>query len=207
MDGEVRAPVKLKYALPVVQMALALALLQWNSVWDRAAQRICDMPKDSPAFHFLLSLNAPVALVQALWNALIYGSGLRLWPALILEWAAITATIGLFWHWVALNIHSWRSRRTVVLFRRRPVRLACDLLLIVDGASWGLYGAGNGVTNARFAIVLHGSCFGPTVWAWWLPVVSAGLYFAWAAILIYVFGRDLVQCVSHRTRASEPVAP
>lgn len=49
---------KLKYAIPLAQVALAVGLLTWSYLWYRAQARN-DMPGTAPAFTFLVSINAP----------------------------------------------------------------------------------------------------------------------------------------------------
>ncbi len=109
--------IKLKYALPFIQMLLAVALLVWTVRWERAMMRIQDMPGTPPSFTLLVAINAPVALPRIVLYRYLPG-----W------WDAITfiAGIGVFWYWVARNIESWRQTRRVFMFSWRPLRLAGD---------------------------------------------------------------------------------
>jgi hypothetical protein len=129
-----------KYALPLVQMAIAGGLLWWSHLWQRTAMRIMDIPGPAPAFTFLISLNAPVALARTLW----YHYLPDLW-----EHVVFIAAIGAFWYWIALNIHSWRERRVLFLFTWPPLRITADLLLIAMGVflGWICIMAGSGVPH------------------------------------------------------------
>src|SRR5271169_6615031 len=115
---------KLKYALPIAQMLLALALLWQSRVWDKAARRTADMPGPSPEFTLLVSINFPVALARGLW--------LHYTPY-FWDDALLIGGIGLLWCWVALNLYSWRRYRSVFTFSWMPARLAVDLLLVAVG--------------------------------------------------------------------------
>src|ERR1700691_739984 len=112
---------KLKYVLPLAQMALGVVLLWRNDVWTRAAERVMDMPGASAAFTLLLSMNPPVALVR----------GFRYWPW---PWSPVwdrvlsVASIGALWYWVALNIESWRERGMILQFQWTPLRIGANLL-------------------------------------------------------------------------------
>jgi hypothetical protein len=188
-------PVKLKYTLPLAQMVLAFALLWWSNVLDLAARHVCDMPGPSPAFELLTSINAPVALARAFW----YFHLPYLWDA-----GTLVVAVGLFWYWVALNIYSWRQRRTVFMFSWVPVRLAGDLLLIAVGVLWGLACVDEVRSIVHVAPAWSGTgCFGPLVWSMWLPsIVVAGLHLAWSLVLTLFFGGDFFRCVLRKSPLS-----
>jgi hypothetical protein len=117
--------VKLKYALPLAQMGLAAALARCHHVWE-IATRYDDMPGPSPAFRLLHSIDWAVLLVP----------GYRRMP---FPWSGVTvvAVTGLLWYWVALNLSELHQGRRVVMFKRVPLRIAGDLLLIVSGVFLG----------------------------------------------------------------------
>jgi len=191
--------VKLTYALPLAQMVLASALIWWSELWERAANRICDMPGPAPAFDLLVSINAPAALVRASWRRLPY-SVFHPMAAFLLDNGALVIAIGLLWYWVALNIYSWRLRRTVFIFRWMPLRLGGDALLIAVGVFWGISGIDDGRHSIVWAHARGMSCFGPYVWSRWLPSIAAtGLDFTWCFALIYLFGRDFLHGVFRKT--------
>ncbi len=167
---------KLKYALPLVQMALALALLVWSQLWSRAMMRTQDMPGPSPAFTLLVSLNAPVALPRTFW--------FRYLPD---RWDDVTfiVAIGLLWYWVALNVQSWRQQRMAYTFSRTPLRLTCDFVLISVGIFWGFTSWSE--TVSRYL---------PIAWSGWLWfVLRMGLQLTWCVMLILFFGRDFIHCI------------
>ena len=187
--------VKLKYALPLAQMVLAFALLWWSNTLDLAAKPNCDMPGPSPTFEILTSINAPVALARAFW----YSHLPYLWDA-----GTLIVAVGLFWYWVALNIHSWRQRRTPFLFAWRPLRFAGNLLLIAVGVLWGISCVDEVRSIVHVAPVWSGTgCFGPLVWSMWLPsIVVAGLHLAWSLVLTLFFGRDVFHCLLRKSPVS-----
>lgn len=161
---------KLRYALPLAQMALAVALLHWSDVWLRAAMRVADSPGVPPALTALRCINAPVVLVRGLWN-----------PLVRYPWddAIFVATIGIFWYWVALNIQSWRQRGTVLLFGWVPLRITTDLVLIGLGVFVCF------VFGTASYLPLEG------LWAWFLRISVL----AWSLGSVFLFGRDLIQCL------------
>jgi hypothetical protein len=167
---------KLKYALPLAQTALAIGLLMWSYLWDRA-QRGNDMPGPAPAFKLLVSINAPVGLLRAF-----------LYRHLPDYWDDVTfiLAIGLFWYWIALNILRFREGRSPVMFAWPPLRLFADLLMIASGAFLGWFSIVNGL--------------GFLTW-WWFVLCSA-FYWVWCVVLIVFFGWDFLRCasqLSHRT--------
>jgi hypothetical protein len=167
--------VKLKYALPLVQMALALALRVSSQLWYRAMGRIQDMPGPFPPSQLLVSVNAPVALPLSFLYRHMIG-----WYD-----AAFFAAIGALWYWVALNICSWRERRVVCMFTWKPLRLMGDLVLVGVGMVWAFV-----CTHE----VLHG--YWPhTPFGWLWDGVCMGFVLAWSLALMFFFGRDLIHCL------------
>ena len=165
----------LRYALPAAQMALGL--LWWTDRWFKTVGRFDDMPGPAPAFRLCISINAPIALVRALWfrHASTFG-----------DYLILVLAVGVLWYGVALNVESWRRDRTVLTFRWVPLRLAADLLLIAMGAFWGL----------TFASEVRDVIFPYRHWSGWLwPSAILGPLFAWSIALIFFFGRDFIHCV------------
>ena len=193
--------VKVDYALPATQMALAVALLWWNQLLMLASRRRCDMPGATPASSLLHSVNAPLA--HEVWGSILYK--LYIWDnALLANDVALIAAVGLFWYWVALNIRSWRQRRTVLMFSWRPARFTLDAFLVAYGALFGLIGLFGWYEAIRFApSTAHGiGCFGPNLWFNLLPsIATGGIYLAWSLVLISFFGRDFIHCALRKTAA------
>lgn len=119
---------KLKYILPLAQMALAVGLLKSSELWYAAIMRVSDSPGISPEFRLLFAINAPIGLPRLLWSRFLPGS----W-----DYPILIAAVGLLWFWVALNVNSWRQRRAIYMFSRAPFRIAGDLFLIATGVFWG----------------------------------------------------------------------
>jgi len=169
---------RLKYALPLVQTLVAVVLLVWTSRWERALMRIQDMPGTPPSFTLLIAINAPLAMPRMLVYRYLPG-----W------WDAITliVAIAVFWHWVALNIESWRRSRRPFLFSWTPLRLVGDTIAVGIGVMW-------------IVVLLHNRAyslpplFSWTDWLWFVPCIS--LPILWSAVLILLFGRDLVSMPS-----------
>lgn len=119
MREKTRTIETLDYALPAAQVALAVALLWWDRALFFASMRRCDAPGPSPGFTVLLAISAPVRLLQEVWRNYIYT--IYAWNnAVPWDSAALIVAVGLLWHWVALNIRSWRRRRAVLVFSWRP---------------------------------------------------------------------------------------
>jgi hypothetical protein len=164
---------KFRYALPIVQMALAAGLLRWSDIWLRAALRVNDMPGPAPALQLLVAINAPVSVARAFWFRYLPGY----W-----DHVSLILAIGLFWYWIALSIRSWREGRTIVIFTWSPLRVAADLLLIAAGGFFAFYFVH--YTIYEFGIVRR---------PWYFPIVIS--YALWSFSLIFFPGHDLFQCV------------
>jgi len=170
--------VKLKYALPLAQVLLAISLLWASELWFKAARGTMDMPGPAPAFTLLILINAPLAPLRALW----YRHVSTVWDDVTL-----VAAIGLLWYWVASNIYSWQEKRRVCMFSWAPLRLAGDMLAVGAGAFWIVVFVAD-----RSAFTVESRLGVP----WTVAVVSLPL--AWSLVLIFFFGRDFVQCVLRR---------
>jgi hypothetical protein len=172
---------KLKYTLPLVQVLLAVVLLAWTERWERALMRTGDMPGPPPCFTLLIAINAPLAIPR-----MFVFRYLRGW------WDDITfvVAIAVFWYWVSLNIESWQKDRRLFLFSWMPLRLAGDMVGVGIGVIWtSVLWGGNGY---RYSLPSHLSV---RDWLWFVP--CAGLPILWSAVLIILFGRDLVYCIQH----------
>ena len=168
-----RGVVKLKYVLPLAQMALAVWLIHQAQLWY-VAHRRSDAPGPAPADTLLASINAPVQLAGTLWRDLEWP-----WDAVIL-----IAAIGVFWYWVAVNIESWRERRAPFLFAWRPLRIAADLFLIAAGASLMWFGSLTGTFHHIYInLVIQ--------WSWLI----------WSLAFLVIFGRDLIHCLFRKPAA------
>jgi hypothetical protein len=166
-------PVKLRYALPAVQMALAAGLIWWSDQWLEAQMRLHHMADPAPAFTLCICINAPIALPRALWFRHVS----TFWDSVVLVLA-----VGVLWYWVALNIESLRRVGKVLMFRWVPLRLAGDLLLIATGAFSGVRLAPEARRNLMF-------------WPWpWRLSIGVSLL-AWSFGLIFFFGRDFIHCL------------
>jgi hypothetical protein len=167
---------KLKYVLPIVQTLLAVALLIWNRA-ELHKQSVYGTPLP---FKLLCSINAPVALLrELLWSHRLYCR----W-----DYILFVAAIGVFWYWVALNIHSWRQTRRVLMFSWAPLRLAGDAVAVGTGALW--------------LFVYWREPRSPYMPAWpnWIDFLMA-LLIMWSVALIFFFWRDL-HCVLRKNPLS-----
>lgn len=179
---------KLKYLLPLVQMALA-ALLWQSYQWDELNRpsRYNDSPGIGPARILLVCVDGPPLLLIALssrplgfgyWMFLGYGfRGLD---------AVFVVCIGVFWYWISLNILSLRNQNRLVLFTWLPLRIAVDLLLMA-------------LSPLMFGFK-HLDIAGMP-WPWLIP--SLTLFLIWASWPLIVFGCDLLRVArasfEHRT--------
>jgi hypothetical protein len=144
--------------------------------------RIWDSPGPAPAFMLLVSINAPVALARGLWSGYLWS----IWwdnPLLIVA-------LGFFWYWVALNFDSWRQQRSVFMFSWTPLRLVGDAVLIAVGVFWSF-----NCVAAQVSVTPYRGLFPPHITGWMWFIASVGFQLAWALVLIFFFGRDLIHCV------------
>ena len=184
---------KTKYALPLVQMMLAATLLWWDHTLSRAANRVCDMAGPSPAFGLLVAINLPVNLPRIVWERYLPYS----WSVFIM-----IAAVGLFWYWIALNVHSWRRRQTVFSSWPRGAQLVVDVVIVAFGLVWGLYGVGMGYREWPRSFTHGMGCFGLNLWFTLLPLIMTTCSFlAWSLVLIFFFGRDFIHCALRKTTA------
>jgi hypothetical protein len=175
--------VKLRYVLPVAQMALAVGLLWWTNLWWKTVRGLYDMPGTAPAFRLCISINAPIALIRALWFRHVSTFG---------DTLVLVLAVGVLWYWVGLNVESWQRNRTVVMFSWTPLRMGGDLLLIAIGVFWGL------------TFVVNTRDLRPMPWSWATLLWAIGIFgplLAWSLVLIFFFGRDFVNCVRAMRRA------
>jgi hypothetical protein len=181
--------VKLKYALPLVQMALAVGLLRWSEAWFEAVMRVSDSPGLCPAFRLLIAISAPVGLPRLLWSRFLPGS----W-----DYPILIAAVGLLWFWVALNVDSWRQGRAVCMFSRTPLRIAGDILLIVTGIFWGGVCVGRNLDVGAIVHGAYGQVLGDCYPRGWqdasLCIAVVVFQLTWSLVLIYFFGRDFIHC-------------
>ena len=168
--------VRMRYVLPLLQMALAIALVKSSYVWSNRAVHVYhdDMPGTPPAFRLLGSINAPILLPRALWfyHISVLGDAL-----------AVVLSAGLLWYWVALNVDSWRQKRMVLTFSFVPARLAADVVLIAMGFFYG------------FLVVEEGRGLFPASWSssvWFLSASILLPFAMWSMALIFFFGRDFI---------------
>lgn len=163
--------VKLRYILPMGQMILAFVTIWWYNIWIHLAERIQDFPGKPVGYNAVLLMNAPVSVARHLF----YDLSPR-WSD-----AMYVVSVGLLWYWVGLNMDFWYQRRTIVVFRWAPLRIATDLLLI----GWGPYS----VWQYRNIDIVHVARFD---WPWFVPDFASCL--VWGLGPSLIFGRDLVQC-------------
>ena len=186
--------VRLKHALPVAQMLVAIGFYRWSDLWLQAAQRGARHEPymgSSPGYDLLGALNAPLVFVQflrysleSLWHGYPHPSTLwLLWVPELMTRAIDILTVGILWYWVARNIESLRQTRAVFTFSITALRLSSDLLLILAGLFSGAY-------LLRELLFLHATPWWPG-WNW----ICCLLYFVWFAPLTYLFARDFIHCI------------
>ncbi len=181
---------RLKYALPLVQMGLAVVFLRLEFV-NELTWRMADSRGFHPAFILLLCLSFPVTLPLKLT---LYGYLPTLWFD-----AIVVAAIGAFWYWAALQMHSYHERRTLLPFSSVPLQITADLLLIAIGAclGWLLLRQVREYPNyfSPFKITLSPFNLG---WLWLIPIWAS--LRIWSLGPVFVFGQDLIR----HTCASRP---
>lgn len=188
--------IRLRHALPVAQMLVAIGLYRWSDLWLQAAQRKARHEPymgSSPGYDLLYALNAPLLFVQflrysleSLWHGYPHPSTLwMLWVPELMTRAIFILTIGVLWYWVARNIESLRQTCAVFTFSVTALRVFSDLLLILAGLFSALY-ALRELVNLR------------TLWWSGWNWICCLLYFAWFVSLTYLFTRDFIHCIRRR---------
>jgi len=167
--------VRLKYALPLGQMALAVVFLRLIFLWD-VATRMDDMPGKHPAFLLLIYLHLPLMFVL---KPLLFGR--------LAELALLVAAIGVFWYCIALLIHRHNERGTVFPTGWVALRIAADVVLIAIPMCLGLLFI-ESVRDYPNIYALPRSFEG---WSWFLPTYGSVLM--WILGPIVIFGSDLIR--------------
>jgi hypothetical protein len=168
---------RLKYALPLGQMALAVVFLRLIFLWDLAT-RMDDMPGKHPAFLLLLYLHFPLMLIL---KPLLFGR--------LPELALLVAAIGAFWYCIASLVYRHNERGTVFPTGWVALRIAADVMLVAMPTCLGLLFFEN-VRDYPEIYVLPQSFEG---WSWFLP--TYGSLLMWILGPIFIFGSDLVRCL------------
>jgi len=162
---------KIRYLLPLAQMALAALLLRAEYRWAEYARHIYDMPGPSVEYVLLFVINAPAFVARRLLFADgYYGSRSDF---------LLVPLIGLLWFWIAHCV----ERRGVVLFAWRPLRIATDAVLCAFGALFvALF------PNSHMAGL-------PTAWR----ALGAIALLIWIFGPPLIFGLDLGRCLRHKS--------
>src|SRR5580658_8217098 len=98
--------INLRYTLPLMQVALSIALLWWSRELEDHLMGRCDMPGATPAWKILGAISLPTVPGRALWAYISGNFQLGSTAAFLLDGSAYIATIGLLWYGVALNLDS-----------------------------------------------------------------------------------------------------
>jgi hypothetical protein len=170
--------VRLKYALPLVQMALAIALI-WESRRELAAVQF--HAGTTPSFSLLVLINPPPTWLRGVWFNYVDNP----WFDVVI----FVASIGVFWYLIGLSADYWPKRNTLLLFTRKPLRVTADLALIALGPYF--------VWLVESVDVAH------LPWQWKAPAWAS--VFCWLLGPAFIFGRDLIDCIRHK--ALPPSSP
>jgi hypothetical protein len=185
--------IRLRHALPVAQMLVAIGLYRWSDLWLQAAERRArgePYMGSSPGYDLLSALNAPLVFVQfpryrleRLWHGYPHlSTPWMLWVPELVTRAIFILTIGMLWYWVARNVESLRQTSAVFTFSVTALRLFSDLLLILAGLLSAFH-------SLRELVNLHSTLW----WSGWNWICCL-LYFVWFASLTYLFTRDFICC-------------
>jgi len=170
-----RQGVRIRYLLPLAQMALATAIILWSSHWYDTIGKFDDSPGYPTPFEFLVIMSGPASLARKLWFVRI-------------DWGyselLFVASIGLCWYGLALIIDSWRWRGTLFPFGRISLRLTADALLI------GM--------SVLFVGYFHDVNIALMPWEWSVP--SFAFFVFWALAPILFSGLDIERCLHRRLR-------
>jgi hypothetical protein len=163
---------RLKYALPLANMAVAVALFWWSDQWLKAAMRIYDSPGTHPAFTLALLINGPATLARMFWFSYVS----QMW-----DYVLFVLVVGITWWWIGIGLTRWREGRLGRL-SSMPVRCARDILAVGLSVCFA-YGC-------RSVDILH------MPWQWLIP--SAASFAIWSLVPPVFFGCDLVRCFRNR---------
>jgi hypothetical protein len=169
--------VRTKYALPLAQMALAVALI-WRSRQELVAAHIHF--GSTPAFDLLALINPPATILRSAWfNYVDYP-----WSD-----ALFISSIGVFWYLIGLSVDYWRKRKALLLLTWKLLRVTADLALIALGP--------------YFIWFLKRVDVADMPWQWEAPALAT--VFFWLLGPAVIFGRDLIHCF--RRKGSPPATP
>lgn len=181
---------KLKYTLPLTQMALA-AVLIWVgqlfviSVMRRPHYSLCAGMQD-PFFTLFLAINAPILPLRAFMR---YFS----WWA---DGASMVIGSGVLWYWVMLQADSWRRNRTVFTFSWLPLRFTADTVLIATGVLVAWFARRSVFVGSRIGSIDFYTFYFREPWQSTLLCVALLTFLlTWSFVLIFFFGRDLLSCI------------
>jgi hypothetical protein len=118
--------VRLKYALPLGQMAFAVVCIRLTVLWV-VARSGDDAPGAHPAFWLLLYLHLPIMLIL---KPLLSGS--------LPDLALLVGAIGVFWYSIALLIQRYNERGTVFPAGWVALRIGADVVLIAMSTCFGV---------------------------------------------------------------------
>jgi hypothetical protein len=179
--------IKLKYALPLVQMLVAWAVLDWTWLFRYFAFNNWG---PTPPIWFVMMMSFPsseVVLLAMRWSE---PDRLNLW---LFMWLFI-ALVGVLWYWVLRNVEAFRETGRPWLHLRPALRVAEDVALIALGF-FSLFVA---LTDFHLDFVLEGPRVAGRFWPWAFGAVLCNM--GWFVGLVFFFGRDLVQTL----RSSNP---
>jgi hypothetical protein len=168
-------------------LALALHWMSWR--WTEAVIKLgVDSPGSDFFFTLCVAINFPIAAIRAIISSMLTGY----WdPALFI------LGIGLLWYWVMLNIEKWNEHKEIVLFQYLPLRFFSDIFFFWIGCAC-VCGLISDFTNRSHGglWLLH---FSPYFLTKWQVVIGnfvvEFLLFAWAFVLITVFGYDMIRTI------------
>lgn len=165
---------KLKYALPVVQMLVAWAVMDWMWLYHYLAFNSWG---DTPPMWFVMMMDFPAAPVLFLpfWWSAVGRAG---------EWMFF-ALVGLLWYWVLRCVEVWRETGRPWLHAHPAVRVVEDVALMVIGflslVALSL--------DFKLQLVLEGPHEAGRFWPWSVGAVLCNM--GWFVGLVFFFGRDL----------------
>jgi hypothetical protein len=110
---------RLKYALPVIHIAVAAFLRHQSKQWITLTRHM-DMPGPGPPERVLAFISLPVTVLRGIWWRAFY----VYWP----DWIFVT-TLVVLWYWVGSEIESRFARRTPFAISAQLARVAVDALL------------------------------------------------------------------------------
>ena len=166
-------------SLPLLQMAVAAALLLLGYARDRAATGF-EPPPVAPETLLCYAINAPVLLFRMCYIHLLgmMERAINAFDEPIVDDALFVIGAGLLWYMVGCLIDFRGQKRACLAFLSMRFRMVLDLFLVLFGIALGVVG------------------FGARRYQYGVALVT--LYILWSLAIIVLYGLDFLRLVRRK---------